>query len=270
MGKALVPVLTLLLVSVLPTAADPSLQEILSGVRRAEVDREASVREMTYTAEAKVVEWKDASRAQVQRETVSVRRVYVREPDLVHNEYLSMSIDGRPLPPLEMERELAKQRRGGRRDAGGGQFLSPFSPEAEDLYDFRLLGGESFEGEPAWRIGFVPREPDQARFQGTAVVSRADYQPLYVELAPSRLPGILEELAMSIRFEAVQGYRLPASFSMQMRIKVSVLVTLADRTLTIEDRYSDYRLNPGLEDAIFAQRTDTAGSTGSPGARRDR
>jgi hypothetical protein len=270
MGKALVPVLTLLLVSVLPTAADPSLQEILSGVRRAEVDREASVREMTYTAEAKVVEWKDASRAQVQRETVSVRRVYVREPDLVHNEYLSMSIDGRPLPPLEMERELAKQRRGGRRDAGGGQFLSPFSPEAEDLYDFRLLGGDSFEGEPAWRIGFVPREPDQSRFQGTALVGRADYQPLFVELSPSRLPGVLEEFAMSIRFASVQGYRLPAHFHMQMRIKVSVLVTLADRTITIEDRYADYRLNPGLDDAVFAEQSDATVSTGSAGPRRER
>jgi hypothetical protein len=32
---------------------------------------------------------------------------------------------------------------------------------------------------------------------------------------------------------------------------VSFLITLADRTLSIEDRYSEYRLNVGLEDDIF-------------------
>jgi hypothetical protein len=38
---------------------------------------------------------------------------------------------------------------------------------------------------------------------------------------------------------------------MDMRVKVSFLVTLADRTLSIEDRYSDYELNVGLDPGIF-------------------
>jgi hypothetical protein len=236
-----------------PAAADPGLEQILAGLRRAEAAREAAVREMAYTAEARVIEWRDPGRTQVKRETVSLRRVYVREPDLVHEDYLSMSIDGRPQTEKEMERELAKQRRGGRRQGGGEQFLSPFSPEAADLYDFRLLGESSLDGASAWRIGFEPKEPDQTRFRGTALVARSDYQPLYVEMAPSELPGVLEEFAMSIRFAPVGAHRFPARFLMEMRIKVSVLVTLTDRILTIEDRYSDYRLNPGLDDSLFAQ-----------------
>jgi hypothetical protein len=166
-----------------------------------------------------------------------------------------------------MERELAKQRRGGRRQGSGEQFLSPFSSEAAGLYDFRFLGESSFEGLPAWRIDFVPKKSDQTRFRGTALVARSDYEPLYVEMAPSELPGVLEELSMSIRFAPVEGYSLPAHFLMEMRIKVSVLVTLADRILTIEDRYSDYRLNPGLDDSLFAQET---GGMNSADRRRER
>jgi hypothetical protein len=270
MRRALLAALLLALSSAVHGgAAEPRLEEILTGLRRAEAARESSVREMVYIAEARVVEWEDPSRTEIRRETESLRRVYVREPDLMHNEYLSMSIDGRPLSRREMERELAKQRRGGRRD-GGGSFLSPFSPEADGLYDFRLLGKVDYEGQPAWRIGFAPREPDETRFRGTALVSRGDFQPMYVEMAPSELPGVLEEFAMSVRFEPVGGFRLPARFLMQMRVKVSVLVTLADRTLTIEDRYSDYRLNPGLDDALFDEPAGAGGSPPASGRRRER
>ena len=56
---------------------------------------------------------------------------------------------------------------------------------------------------------------------------------------------------MNIRFAPVSGYQLPPMFSMDMRIRISFLITLADRTLSIEDRYSNYRLNVGLDDDIF-------------------
>ena len=60
---------------------------------------------------------------------------------------------------------------------------------------------------------------------------------------------------MSIRFASVDGFQLPAVFSMDMRVRVSFLTTLADRTLSIEDRYSDYRLNLGLDDDIFSDQS---------------
>jgi len=233
--------------------AEPGLEEILARMRRAEAVREAVIREMAYTAEARVVEWTDSTRTEIEQETVSLRRVYTRQPDLIHNEYLSMTVDGRPLSEAEMERELAKQRRGGGRGQGsGGGFVSPFSSEAAGLYRFTLLGETGYEGQAVWRIAFSPTEPDQSRMDGTALVSQTDYQPLLVEMTPSELPGVLKELSMRIRFAPVEGYWLPAHFVMDMRLRVSVIVTLADRTLTIEDRYSGYRLNPGLEDSLFA------------------
>jgi hypothetical protein len=233
--------------------AEPGLDELLAGIRRAEAKRRAALREMVYTANARVVEWTDPSRTEIKQETISERRVYTREPDLMRNEYLSMAIDGRPLSEAEMRRELAKQRRGGGRgQGGGGQFVSPFSPEAAADYTFRFLGESDYEGQPAWRVAFSPVEPGEMRMEGSALVSQSDYQTLFVEMAPSELPSVLKEFAMRIRFAPVQGYWLPAHFRMEMRVKVSVIVTLADRTLTIEDLYSDYRLNPGLDDSVFA------------------
>lgn len=248
-----------------PASAEPGLDQILAEIRRGEAEREAALRETVYMAEARVVEWRDSTRRAAKRETLSVRRVYTRAPDLFHEEYLSMTIDGRRLSEAEIERELAKQRRGGRSRGGQGRFESPFRAEAADLYEFRLLGETTLEGRPALAIGFAPREPDASRFEGTLLVSAADYQPLHVQMTPSMLPGMLEEFAMSIRFAEIGGYRLPAYLFMEMRIRVNILVTLADRTLSIEDHYSDYRLNPGLPDELFAQ---TGRSRDSGGSRR--
>jgi hypothetical protein len=246
------------LLAPLAALADPKLDEILAALRRAELERRTEIRETAYIAEARVIEWKDPGRTEVKRETVSLRRVYTREPDLVHNEYLSMTVDGRLLSAAEMQRELARQR-GGRQGSGGGggsdRFLSPLSPEAAELYDFRLLGPTEFEGESAWQLAFSPRKPGQSRMEGRALVSQRDYHVLYAEMVPSQLPGILEELRIGMRFAPVEGYWLPAQFRMEMRVRLSVLVTLVDRTLTIEDRYSGYRLNPGLEDSVFSAET---------------
>jgi hypothetical protein len=234
-------------------AANPTIETVLREIQRAEAAREAAVRDMVYTAETRVIEWEDASRRTVKSETLSVRKVYLREPDQMHNQYLSMTIDGRRLSEKEMQRELARQQRGGRLE-GDGEFRSPFSAEAAPLYDFQLGGAQLFEGQGVWVVEFTPKQAEENLFSGSAYVSQADYQPVYVEMAPAELPRVLEEFSMNIRFTEVEGYRLPSVFSMDMRVRVSFLVTLTERTLSIEDRYSDYRLNVGLEDDIFSGR----------------
>ena len=240
----------ILLFPQLSHTTNPTVETILREVQRAEAAREAAIRDMVYTAETRVIEWEDASRRAVKSETLSVRRVYVHEPDKIRNEYLSMTIDERELSQREMQRELAKQQRGGRRD-GNGEFQSPFGVEAAALYDFELKEAELFEGQTVWVVEFTPKQAEENLFSGRAYISQKDYQSVYVEVAPAVLPRVLEEFSMSIRFAEVEGYRLPSLFSMDMRVRVSFLVTLADRTLSIEDRYSDYRLNVGLEDDIF-------------------
>jgi hypothetical protein len=229
---------------------NPTVETILREVQRTEEAREAGIRDMLYTAETQVIEWEDASRRTVKSETLSVRRVYVHEPDKIRNEYLSMTIDGRELSQKEIRRELAKQQRGGRRN-GNGEFQSPFSAEAAPLYNFEIKGMELFEEQAVWVVEFTPKQAEENLFSGSAYISQEDYQPVYVEMAPAVLPRVLEEFSMKIRFAAVEGYRLPSVFSMDMRVRVSFLVTLADRTLSIEDYYSDYRLNVGLDDDIF-------------------
>jgi hypothetical protein len=230
------------------------VESIVRKIQQAEAVREAAIRDMVYTAETRVIEWEDPSRRVVKSETLSVRKVYMRAPDQLHNEYLSMTIDGRELTRKEMERELVKQRRGGRRDEGnGGDFQSPFSAEAAPHYDFKLGPVQLYEGQAVWVVEFTPKQAEENLFAGGAYISQVNYQPLYVEMTPAVLPRVLEEFAMNIRFAPVDGHRLPSVFSMDMRVRVSFLVTLADRTLSIEDRYSDYRLNVGLEDDIFPE-----------------
>lgn len=228
---------------------NPTIEIVIREVQRAEAARETAIRDMVYTAETQVIEWGDASRRTVKSKTLSVRRVYARQPDQLHNEYQSMTVDGRELTQKEMERELAKQQRGGRQ--GDGEFQSPFSAEAAPLYDFELTGPNLFEGQAVWFVDFTPKQAQEDLFTGTAYISQKDYQPVYVNMAPAVLPRVLEEFAMSIRFAPVEGYRLPSVFKIDMRVRVSFLITLTDRTLSIEDRYSEYRLNVELGDDIF-------------------
>jgi hypothetical protein len=232
-------------------SVNPTVETIIRELQRAETAREAAIRDMVYTAETQVIEWEDASRRTVKTETLSVRKVYVREPDQLHNEYLSMTIDGRELTEKEMKRELAKQQRGGRNDGDAGDFQSPFSAEAAPLYDFKLNGEQLFEGRAVWVLDFTPKQAEKNLFSGSAYISQEDYQPVYVEMAPAVLPRVLEEFAMNIRLAPVGGYPLPSVFKMDMRVRVSFLITLSDRTLSIEDRYSGYRLNVGLDDEFF-------------------
>jgi hypothetical protein len=243
-------VLALILISPhLGHSSNPTIETILWEVQRAEAAREAAMRDMVYTAETRVVEWEDAYRRAIKSETLAVRRVYARLPDQIHNEYLSMTVDGLELSQKEMKRELAKQRRGGRQDR---EYQSPFSVEAAPLYNFEMRGPEQFEGQDVWAVSFAPKRAAENLFTGTAYLSQKDYQPMYVEMAPAELPGVLEEFTMNIRFALVQGYQLPSVFRMDMRVQVSFLVTLSDRTFSVEEHYSEYLLNVGLDDDIFA------------------
>ncbi|UCF98001.1 MAG: hypothetical protein JSV89_00340 [Spirochaetaceae bacterium] len=231
-------------------AGNPTVQNIISELQRTDAAREASIHDMVYTAETTVVEWEDVSRTTVKSETLSMRTVYVREPDQMRNEYLSMSVDGRELGKKEIQRELARQRRGGRSE-GEREYQSPFSPEATDLYKFTLKGEDVFAGQAVWLVDFRPKEPEENLFAGTAFVSQSAYQVVFVEMVPAVLPGVLKEFSMNVRFAPVGEYWLPSVFSMDMRVRISFLVTLAERIFSIEDRYSDYRLNVGLDERIF-------------------
>lgn len=120
-------------------AGNPTLEAILSQIRQADAAREEAIRDMVYTAETTILEWEDPSHKTIKSETQSIRRVYQREPNQLHNEYLSMTIDGRRLSDREMDRELAKQRRGNRRQ-GEEEPQSPFSFEMADRYSQWICG----------------------------------------------------------------------------------------------------------------------------------
>ena len=227
-------------------AEDARMRTILAGIQRAEAVREAAISDMAYMAETRVVEWVDEARKEIKKETHSLRKVYVLGGDQIHNEYLTMTVDGRRLSSKQMQRELAKQRRGGE-----GGFSSPYNPETAPLYNFELKGLKRYEGREVWIVAFEPKQAADDLYSGTAYVSTQDYQTQYLEISPAKLPGVLKQFAMSIRFAPVDGFWLPEVFSMDMHVRIDFLLTLSDRTLSIVDRYSQYRLNVGVDPELF-------------------
>ncbi len=214
-----------------------TLEEVLETMRAQERRLDAEVHDMVYLAEATLVEWQDFPGGRQRRRTESVRRVTVVRPDTMRNEYLSMSIDGRPLSQAEMRRETGRDR--GRSAA----LKSPFREDMAGLYLFRLSGSELLEGVPVWVVEFEPRQAGEGLGRGRAYVDAAGRHAVALEFTPSRLPGVVKHLQMTLRLAPVEGYWLPSRFTMEARVKVQFLFTLAERTFSFEDRYSHYRLN---------------------------
>ena len=72
---------------------------------------------------------------------------------------------------------------------------------------------------------------------------------------PARLPWVVADTDMKLDFDWEQGYLLPDRFEMNMDLRIRFIVTLLDRRLRIEDRFTDYRFNSGLPDSLFGPKT---------------
>jgi hypothetical protein len=54
-----------------------------------------------------------------------------------------------------------------------------------------------------------------------------------------------------IVFARAYGWWLPARFNMELYLKVQVIINLVEKRITVEERYSDYRLFNHLPDSLF-------------------
>jgi hypothetical protein len=62
---------------------------------------------------------------------------------------------------------------------------------------------------------------------------------------------VVKKLDMVMTFAKEQGYWLLNKFEMQAKIKVKFLITFANVNFTLEDNYSDFRLNMEIPDSLF-------------------
>jgi hypothetical protein len=184
----------------------------------------------------------------LQREETCRRRVFRKGYDKQHIEFLNVAVNGNELSGRGRERQVWMLKQKG---LVQDEAHMPFRIETRDAYEYELLGTDTCWGQKAWVLGFQPKRRSLQTVVGQALVGKETGDVLRMEFKPAWLPWVCVGTSLVLHYSELDGQMLPTFFEMDMCIKVKMLVTLAERKIRIEDRFSDYRFNQGLPDSLF-------------------
>lgn len=238
------PLLALTLVAGSVLHADDAF---LERIRQRQLQIESEVKDVTYTARGTGRELDE--QGQVKRETVTVRKVYIKTPDRQASEILSIQVNGRELEGKEREREIERTR--GRQ--GGRRADMPFVPGSWTNYLYTVEGRATFEGQPVRLVSFRPRRPRIGTIAGTAWVLENSGDIVRMDFRPGRSPFVLKKADFRLDYGRIpQGYWFPYSFTMELVVELKAAgLDLTHTHVQVRETYSDYRINTGLPDSLF-------------------
>ncbi len=219
---------------------EPDLATIIERAKEQQQKALEEVEDAIFMAESIYIERKKDGN--VKKEVVTQKRIYTKGTNKRYDEYLSRSVNGRKLSKREMEKEVKKEER------DYGELKLPLTPEGEGAYNFYLVDSDTINGVDAWTVEFRAKERKKGCFDGKGYISKESFDVIRAELAPAKISRLVKSLSVCVTFGYVQGYWLPAKFEVDVEIKVSFLYY---KHVTIEETYSDHRLNNELDDSIF-------------------
>jgi hypothetical protein len=220
--------------------------DVVESVFRRQAELAAERMDASYIGEYLYQEYD--GKGELKREETCRRRVFRKGYDRQHIEFLNVAVNGKELEGRRRERQIWMLRRKG---LVQDEARMPFRLETRDAYDYELEAADTCCGRSAWVLEFEPKRRSMQTVVGKAWVSQASGDVLRLEFRPAWLPWVCVGTRMVLHFGEQQGPVLPTFFEMDMGIRVKVFVTLAERRIRVEDRFSDYRFNQGLPDSMF-------------------
>ncbi|MBU1076953.1 MAG: outer membrane lipoprotein-sorting protein [Spirochaetes bacterium] len=230
--------------------AGKQLDLILSKLIENDEKFREQIKDYTYDADSVALELDDDGT--VEKKTEAFRKVYIKMPDKMHEDYISMKINGKDLNREEIEEELEERRKRGKKRA----FISPFNKALRDKYRFTLMGEKNWDKRDVWIVGIQAKEEKEDLINGKVYVLKSNYRVVFMDFVPAELPGVIKKAGMRMIFSEQQGHWLPKKFEMEMHIKVKFLISLADIRLKVIDKYSNYKVNTGLKDSFFKEKEE--------------
>ncbi len=207
------------------------------------------IRDISYNADYRYTE--TDLRQGRSRQVNCLRRVSMKGYERQRHDILSVKVDGHKLLGRQLEREVNDLRSKG---LVAGNTRMPLMLETKDEYRYSLLGTDSFPDMPVWVLGFEPRQKSSRHVRGRALVLKDSFDIVGMQFAPARVPFVVRDIGMTLDYERVQNVWLPVRFRMMLDLRFKVILTMLDRHIEIEDRYSNYRLNSGFDDSLFRER----------------
>jgi hypothetical protein len=229
-------------------ADNPDLDKILGRMHAWYESQSAAIYDMECLGRSVYRELNKQS--ETVEEIIALRRIYTRDRDQEHEQYIAMSKNGKDLNAREMGAEIRQWQKMGKRR---GSTKMPFDPAWQDSYTFMLEGADTLDTVRVWRIAFRGKEAADDLIDGVAYVRMDNYHILRLEAVSSKLPSVIKKMRRVYTYMDVEGYVLPATFQMELHVKVKFIITFADKHIMIEDQYSDYQVNTGLPDSLFTK-----------------
>jgi hypothetical protein len=231
-------------------AGATSLDSIIDAVFAQQSRMEQEISTASFYARYRYVEMNDAGET---TKTVDAdRRDYLQDSQPPEHEFIWITVNGRTLDSSQMKGEIKNWQS---QQHYVEMTKLPFAPALRDKYNYSLLGDTLWHDANVWKIGFAPKQSGGGYGHGTALVAQQDANIVELEFLPVGLPFILQDMKLVFNYAEVkpdapgagsaeqEGYWLPATFHLSMRIVLKAIVTIVSKSLTIDEEYSDYKFN---------------------------
>lgn len=233
---------------ILVSAPRMTLEDILDLVARGEARRDSMIHDQVYTMTVRVVRnVADAKRAP-EKVSETVARVYQRKPDQVR--------------VVTLRRWRLKPRKNGD-DPVSVDFGSDtseeivnfaFRPEGRRAYRYRIVGRDLLGDRLIYRIAFEPRSAlDAASPSGVVWVDTNEFVIVRQEVRFERSPAPL--LLRGVDRMVIERERVNGLWVLRralLRLRFTLPLPEVGRSMDASIQFTDYAINRGIADAIFA------------------
>jgi hypothetical protein len=230
---------------VLVRAPRVTLDEILDRVARGEARRDSALHDISFTATFRVVRNPDTEKT-AQLFVEQVLRVYRKKPNKVRAVTLR-HWEAKPSKKHDDTIEFSP--------SSEEEVVNfAFKPEARRDYRYHIEGRDLLGDHLIYRIAFEPRsrvgEPEPG---GLVWVDTRDFVIVREELDFSQSPAPL--LLKGIDRAVIERQQVDGHWVLRrllMRARFTVPIPRFGRAFDIAVQYDDYKINQGIDDAVFA------------------
>jgi len=222
--------------------AQNNLNTILGGIYRQQDKMDSEIRDAIFDGDYSYREKND--KGNITKSFTTKRTVYTKGYDLQKSVYSEVIENGRVLSETEKNKVLKQSR-------GEVETKLPFASRYRNLYQFSYLGEENLNDMPIWKIGYEPNKKGKDFIRGFAYVLKSDTNVIQYQFAPVGLPFVLKNFNIILDYTKLDNYWVPREFSLQMELDVKVIFSFSHKFIQMQETYSNYRFNTGLDDNFF-------------------
>jgi len=242
-----IPGLFILMILLTPWQAFPlenlTLEQILERASLAERDFHDRLKDYICRVTTTVNEPRKNGPPETLR--VEEKTLYRKLPDKRLEKFSAVRKNEKTLTPGELAEYAKKPRRS--ISSFGRSF---FSAQRQAYYAYQLLAPDTVRGIPSHVLQLKPAEKHGSLIDGRIWLHGESFDPLKLDCRPAKNPKYIKELHIVMEFdETAPAIWLPTEVNGEGLAGFLFI----NKDFIIHERWSDYQINVGLEDALFSQ-----------------